>query len=145
MRVCCITEAPRVTVAPRDQRVADNDIVSFFCEASGYPEPEFSWRTSRGGPVTPDHGRYSMFDMPHGSALRIEPVRAASDDDVVVECVADNGVGDAVTAAAQLDVYQEDRGSFRLRHSLCCSSSCERNVCLRGLHACFLPGSRKGD
>jgi len=48
--------------------------------------------------------------MPHGSVLRIEPVKAARDDDDSIECVADNGIGEAATAAAQLNIYPEGQG-----------------------------------
>lgn len=39
------------------------------------------------------------------SILRIEPVRAGRDD-APYECVAENGVGDAVSAEATLTVYE---------------------------------------
>ena len=39
-----------------------------------------------------------------GALLRIEPVRA-NRDEATYECVAENGVGDAVTAVASLEVY----------------------------------------
>lgn len=39
------------------------------------------------------------------SLLRIEPVRAGRDD-APYECVAENGVGDAVSAQATLTVYE---------------------------------------
>lgn len=41
----------------------------------------------------------------HGAVLRIEPVRAPKDD-ATYECVAENGVGDAVTAVATLTVFE---------------------------------------
>jgi len=40
--------------------------------------------------------------------LRIEPVRAGRDD-APYECVAENGVGDAVSAEAALTVYESDK------------------------------------
>lgn len=39
------------------------------------------------------------------SILRIEPVRAGRDD-APYECVAENGVGDAVSAEATLSVFE---------------------------------------
>lgn len=39
------------------------------------------------------------------SLLRIEPVRAGRDD-APYECIAENGVGDAVSAEATLTVYE---------------------------------------
>ena len=41
----------------------------------------------------------------NGAVLRIEPVRAQRDD-ATYECVAENGVGDAVTAVATLTVFE---------------------------------------
>lgn len=41
--------------------------------------------------------------MTGGALLRIEPVRAGRDD-ALYECVAENGVGDAVSAEASLNV-----------------------------------------
>lgn len=40
--------------------------------------------------------------------LRIEPVRAGRDD-APYECIAENGVGDAVSAEATLTVYEADK------------------------------------
>jgi receptor-type tyrosine-protein phosphatase F len=42
------------------------------------------------------------------SLLRIEPVRAGRDD-ALYECVAENGVGDAVNAEATLTIYEPDK------------------------------------
>ena len=97
-------------MAPRDQRVADNGIVSFFCKASGNPAPEVYWRKA-GRRVSTGRQRYSTLNMPHGSVLRIEPVKGKDDNDAV-ECVADNGIGDSASASAQLDVYPEGHGQF---------------------------------
>lgn len=53
--------------------------------------------------------------MCQGSAslLRIEPVRA-SRDDATYECVAENGVGDAVNAEATLTVYESKSSPYTL-------------------------------
>ena len=50
-----------------------------------------------------------VVDMPHGSVLRIEPVKARRDD-ATFECIADNGIGEAATASAQLEVYRDCQG-----------------------------------
>lgn len=47
--------------------------------------------------------RYLITEFPGGSLLRIEPARKKRDDSVF-ECVAENGVGDEVSAEAQLQV-----------------------------------------
>ncbi|XP_028163729.1 tyrosine-protein phosphatase Lar isoform X1 [Ostrinia furnacalis] len=59
--------------------------------------------------------RYQVFGMDsaagpraNGAVLRIEPVRAQRDD-ATYECVAENGVGDAVTAVATLTVFEADK------------------------------------
>ncbi|KAF5295530.1 hypothetical protein FQA39_LY13053 [Lamprigera yunnana] len=52
--------------------------------------------------------RYQVKDFQEGGALlRIEPVKAARDD-ATYECVAENGVGDAVSAEATLTVFEVD-------------------------------------
>ena len=112
-----VTDSPKVTVAPRDQRVADGGVVSFFCKASGNPAPDVYWRKD-GRRVSTARTRYSTVNMPHGSVLRVEPVRASRDHDNTVECVADNGVGDAATATATLSVYHEGRGTNTPLHDL---------------------------
>jgi len=57
--------------------------------------------------------RYVVVDMPHGSVLRVEPVKSRRDDSVV-ECVADNGIGEPAVASANLDVYPEDQCTNKL-------------------------------
>ena len=47
--------------------------------------------------------RYLITEFPGGSLLRIEPARKKRDDSAF-ECVAENGVGDEVSAKAQLHV-----------------------------------------
>lgn len=49
--------------------------------------------------------RYSVIESNGVSMLRIEPVRAGRDD-APYECMAENGVGDAVSAEATLTVYE---------------------------------------
>ncbi len=46
--------------------------------------------------------RYQIYEFPGGSLLRIEPVRKNCEE---FECVAENGVGNQVTATAKLDIY----------------------------------------
>lgn len=101
-------DAPRITLAPKDQRVVENGIVSFFCKASGNPAPDVHWRKN-GRRVSTNRQRYMTVDMPHGSVLRIEPVKQKKDDSGF-ECVADNGIGEPATATANLVVYLEGEG-----------------------------------
>lgn len=105
-------DAPRITLAPKDQKVADNGIVSFFCKASGNPVPDIHWRKNSKR-VAINRQRYMGIDMPHGNVLRIEPVRARRDD-AVFECVADNGIGEPATASATLEIYPEGEGTYHI-------------------------------
>ena len=53
--------------------------------------------------IFPIFHRYLITEFPGGSLLRIEPVRKKRDD-AYFECVAENGVGDEVSAKVQLEV-----------------------------------------
>lgn len=55
--------------------------------------------------LTASASRYSTKSYANGALLRIDPVRAGRDE-AMWECVAENGVGDAVTAEAQLSVHE---------------------------------------
>lgn len=101
-------DAPKITVAPTDQKVLENNVASFFCRASGNPTPRVFWR--RGGKrVAESHQRYTVWPQTPGggaSVLRIDPSKPRRDDGVF-ECVADNDIGDPAIATAKLDVYPE--------------------------------------
>ncbi|XP_064607458.1 tyrosine-protein phosphatase Lar-like isoform X3 [Liolophura sinensis] len=96
---------PKITQAPKDQNVAENHIVSFFCKASGNPHPSFHW--TKNGRKINTKNRYLTQEMQHGSVLRIEAARAKRDD-ATFECVADNGLGEPARASAKLVVYPVD-------------------------------------
>lgn len=49
--------------------------------------------------------RYLVHNYENGALLRIEPVRPTRDN-TAYECLAENGVGDAVSSEAQLKVYE---------------------------------------
>lgn len=49
----------------------------------------------------------------NGAVLRIDPVRAQRDD-ATYECIAENGVGDAVTAVATLTIFEGKRYLYNL-------------------------------
>jgi len=107
-----VTDAPRLTVLPRDQRVIDGSIASFMCRASGNPVPEVYWRRA-GRRIAIGRQRYTVVAVPlGGSLLRIEPVKAARDDNSAVECVAENGIGDPVSTTARLHVYLNGQGWY---------------------------------
>ena len=96
----CFSDPPRIETYPKDQTVASGGIAVFVCTAVGNPNPQIEWRKN-GKRVTTQ--RYAAWDMPNGSVLRIEPVRAGRDD-ATYECVAENGVGEPVRALADLNV-----------------------------------------
>jgi netrin-G3 ligand len=96
---------------PKDMKVVEDAAVSFFCKATGNPTPEVYWQKA-GRRISGNKARYFVHDMPNGSVLRIEPAKTRKDDSVF-ECVADNGIGQAATATALLQVYPEGSGSCR--------------------------------
>lgn len=93
-------EPPRITTVPKDQTVIAGKVANFVCVASGHPKPDIIWRKNGKRLVTQ---RFSAIDMPNGSVLRIEPVRA-SKDNATYECWAENGVGEPVRAQATLSI-----------------------------------------
>ena len=74
--------------------------------------------------------------MPHGSVLRIEPVRAIRDN-TTFQCVANNGVGDVSEATATLTVYPEGSGEHIMFYLLCNIKGGPKVILL----VCFSKGS----
>ncbi|CAH2217956.1 jg19124 [Pararge aegeria aegeria] len=106
-----IRDPPEITIRPRNLQVRANGIAAFYCAARGDPIPNIQWRKN-GKRVSSMQSRYQVSGMEsaaglnaNGAVLRIEPVRAQRDD-ATYECVAENGVGDAVTAVATLTVFE---------------------------------------
>lgn len=105
--ICCciaISDPPEIVKRPMNQGVRVGGVASFSCSARGDPQPSIVWRKN-GKKVPGTQSRYSVIDKNGLSILRIEPVRAGRDD-APYECVAENGVGDAVSAEATLNVYE---------------------------------------
>ncbi|CAG4950783.1 unnamed protein product [Colias eurytheme] len=109
-----LTHPPEITIRPRNLQVRANGIAAFYCAARGVPIPDIQWRKN-GKRVSSMQSRYQVSGMDaaagpgaYGTVLRIEPVRAQRDD-ATYECVAENGVGDAVTALATLTVFEDKR------------------------------------
>lgn len=107
-------DPPEITIRPRNLQVRANGIAAFYCAARGDPIPNIQWRKN-GKRVSSMQTRYQVSPMDtaagpgaNGAVLRIEPVRAQRDD-ATYECVAENGVGDAVTAIASLTVFETDK------------------------------------
>ncbi|XP_061378118.1 tyrosine-protein phosphatase Lar isoform X3 [Danaus plexippus] len=107
-------DPPEITIRPRNLQVRANGIAAFYCAARGDPVPNILWRKN-GKKVSSMQSRYLVSGMEtaagpnaNGAVLRIEPVRAQRDD-ATYECVAENGVGDAVTAVATLTVFEADK------------------------------------
>lgn len=124
-------DAPKITLAPRDQLVVDNGFVSFFCKASGNPAPDVYWRKGGKRITTARNQRYMTINMPHGSVLRVEPVKAKKDDSIL-ECVADNGIGEPAVATAKLDVYPEGQCESLLLIMTFSNEGCSLEIVLDG-------------
>ncbi|XP_034939072.1 tyrosine-protein phosphatase Lar isoform X2 [Chelonus insularis] len=101
-----MTSPPKILMKPRSQHVKAGETASFYCSAQGSPAPQIHWRKN-GKKISSTATRYTTKTYLNGSVLRIAPVRSQRDD-TTWECVAENGVGDAVTAEAQLTVYDAD-------------------------------------
>ncbi|XP_014612642.1 PREDICTED: tyrosine-protein phosphatase Lar isoform X13 [Polistes canadensis] len=101
-----MTNPPMILVRPQSQQVKAGGIASFYCTAQGAPPPTIHWRKN-GKRITASQSRYLVQNYEHGALLRIEPVRAGRDS-TTYECVAENGVGDAVSAEALLTVYEAE-------------------------------------
>ncbi|KAK5642104.1 hypothetical protein RI129_008271 [Pyrocoelia pectoralis] len=101
-------DPPEITMKPRNQQVRAGGIAAFYCAARGDPTPVIQWKKNSKR-VSGTQSRYQVKEFPDGGALlRIEPVKAARDD-ATYECVAENGVGDAVSAEATLTVFEADK------------------------------------
>jgi len=55
-------DSPRITLAPRDQRVMHDGVASFFCKASGNPAPDVYWRKA-GRRITTGRQRYDTVEL----------------------------------------------------------------------------------
>ncbi|XP_023318195.1 tyrosine-protein phosphatase Lar isoform X3 [Trichogramma pretiosum] len=98
---------PRFLGKPQSLKVKAGGIASFFCSASGSPPPQIHWRKN-GRKITQTQSRFMVHPYDNGTLLRIEPVRTGRDS-IEYECLAENGVGDAVTATATLTVHEAER------------------------------------
>ncbi|KAK9876726.1 hypothetical protein WA026_014965 [Henosepilachna vigintioctopunctata] len=99
-----LTHPPEIVTKPRNLQVKHGGIAAFYCAAKGVPPPVIQWKKN-GKKVSGSQTRYQVKDFPDsGSLLRIEPVRIGRDD-AIYECVAENGVGDAVSKDATLTVF----------------------------------------
>ena len=96
---------PVIREAPREQIVRAGGTAAFLCITTGDPTPHITWRKN-GNKISLSTSRYQIDEFPSGSLLRIEPVRKERDENEF-ECVAENGVGDQVTATAKLEVYYD--------------------------------------
>lgn len=86
----------------------EDELVSFFCKASGNPLPNVYWR--KGGKRLTPNSRYSITTMSQGSVLRFEEAKP-SKDEATYECVASNENGEDAVASARLKVYPRSQGN----------------------------------
>ncbi|KAF4523275.1 hypothetical protein B566_EDAN009398 [Ephemera danica] len=120
MRVVSVLHALGVPNDRKHFHVKAGSVASLLCRASGDPPPIVLWRKNGKRVMSGSQSsRYLVHEFPPpggGALLRIEPVRAGRDD-ATYECVAENGVGDAVSAEAVLSVFElikrlEDEGQL---------------------------------
>ncbi|XP_065213567.1 tyrosine-protein phosphatase Lar isoform X3 [Planococcus citri] len=104
-----LTHPPEITLKPNSQQVRNGASVSFYCAARGDPSPTLYWKKN-GKRISENISRYQMTNFTGNglSLLRIDPTRAVRDN-ATYECVAENGVGDAVSAEAKLTVFEEKK------------------------------------
>ncbi|XP_014472440.1 PREDICTED: tyrosine-protein phosphatase Lar isoform X5 [Dinoponera quadriceps] len=95
---------PTILVRPQSQQVKAGGIASFYCTAEGAPPPQIHWRKN-GKKISQSQSRYVVHPYENGALLRIEPVKPQRDN-TNYECLAENGVGDAVSAEATLTGYE---------------------------------------
>ncbi|XP_025161579.1 tyrosine-protein phosphatase Lar isoform X7 [Harpegnathos saltator] len=99
-----MTSPPTILVRPQSQQVKAGGIASFYCTAEGAPPPQIHWRKN-GKRISQSQSRYVVHPYENGALLRIEPVKLQRDN-TNYECLAENGVGDAVSAEATLTAYE---------------------------------------
>lgn len=101
------TTPPKFLVKPEHSKVVQNSIVSFFCKATGNPQPDIQWYQN-GDPIKKKEfeRRFKKFAWANGSVLRIQPVHK-SDDGSVFACVADNSIEERAFASATLEVLDD--------------------------------------
>lgn len=99
---------PAITLFLRNMSVAEEQTISFVCKASGSPMPKFTWYRDNKRIKAVNRNRYEIKPMPHGSVLRIEPVKARRDSGKFT-CEAENDYGDKVQTSAFLHVYPVDQ------------------------------------
>ncbi|XP_011267774.1 tyrosine-protein phosphatase Lar isoform X7 [Camponotus floridanus] len=101
-----MTSPPTILVKPQSQQVKAGGIASFYCTAEGAPPPQIHWRKNNKR-ISQSQSRYVVHQYENGALLRIEPVKPGRDN-TVYECLAENGVGDAVSAEATLTGYEAE-------------------------------------
>ncbi|XP_029170274.1 tyrosine-protein phosphatase Lar isoform X9 [Nylanderia fulva] len=101
-----MTSPPTILVKPQSQQVKAGGIASFYCTAEGAPPPQIHWRKN-GKRISQSQSRYVVHQYENGALLRIEPVKPGRDN-TVYECLAENGVGDAVSTEATLTGYEAE-------------------------------------
>ena len=89
---------PQVEIRPGDQRVNESDTLSVFCNASGNPTPNITWRKlDKSSPA-----------FPSGNILKITSVNKT--DAGMYECRANNGIRNNDTASFKVTVNCEYAG-----------------------------------
>ena len=103
--------APQVEIRPRDQRVNESDTLSVFCNASGNPTPNITWRKlDKSSPA-----------FPSGNILKITSVNKTEAG--MYECRANNGIRNNDTASFKVTVNCEYVGSVCAVRFVLCNES----------------------
>ena len=105
--------APQVEIRPGDQRVNESDTLLVFCNASGNPTPNITWRKlDKSSPA-----------FPSGNVLKITSINKT--DAGMYECRANNGIRNNDTASFKVTVNCEYVGSAC---SLYCVIMCNESI-----------------
>ncbi|XP_076048879.1 tyrosine-protein phosphatase Lar-like [Oratosquilla oratoria] len=94
---------------PRDMQVIEERAASFFCHTSDAAEVSVQWRKN-GQAILPSSTTASAEDVPGGSVLTILP--KMKDNNATFECVAENALGDTISAQASLTVYEDNANAI---------------------------------
>lgn len=101
-----VNGTPKITLAPEDIRVAEEDKVSLFCRASGVPAPTISWEMN--GEKVNGNSDFEIVEGPYISSLRIKKARYG-EHDKTFSCEAHNKLGMA-RASADVFIYRKKDG-----------------------------------
>ncbi|XP_074641838.1 hemicentin-1-like [Tubulanus polymorphus] len=95
-----------ISTNPQDQKVQDGEVATFFCKTPRNPEPKIRWYKNR--LRVPQRSRYVIIDIPGGSVLRIDPVKARFDNGATITCEIRSDIDPTVERSASLSVFAKN-------------------------------------